>query len=249
MDVVFATEATPGRVNEDHVVASASFVVVLDGVTVPDGVDTGCRHDVPWLVRNLGELLASGLTRQPGDPLTEITAEAIRGLRRRHEDTCDLANPDSPSATIAMLRVDEQRLEYLVLCDSLIILESPAGRTVVTDDRTARLTAFDPASVAQQRNAPDGFWVASTDPDAARQALTGSIELRDLHGALVMTDGAARLVDRFGKSWSDLTTLARAEGPRAVLRAVRAQEHAEPPGRRGKRFDDATLVVCEFPTN
>ena len=249
MDVFFATEATPGRVNEDHVVASASFVVVLDGVTVPAGVDTGCQHDVPWLVRNLGELLASGLARQPGKPLTEITVEAIRDLRQRHGQTCDLTNPDSPSSTVAILRVDGHRLDYLVLCDSLIVLLGRDAYTVVTDARTARLTAFDPASVARRRNAPDGFWVASTDPDAARQALTGSVELRDLQGALVMTDGAGRLVERFGRTWADMARLARAEGPRAVLREVRAQEHAEPPGRRGKRFDDATLAVCDFPTN
>jgi hypothetical protein len=180
--------------------------------------------------------------------LPAIVAEAIEGLCRRHGPACDLGNPDSPSATIAMLRVSGSDLDYLVLCDSSIVVERGTGFQVITDDRTARLPAYDAASVARLRNAPGGFWVASTDPRAAGEALTGRIPLNDVRRAAVLTDGAARLVERFGHTWAGLFELADRDGPRAVLTAVREAESAAGGGRfRGKRFDDATLALCRFP--
>jgi hypothetical protein len=205
-------------------------------------------HGVPWLVRNLAELLIVGLSAGDGRTLRTIAADAVAGLRRRHEDTCDLTNPDSPSTTLAMLRVDDRDLDYLVLCDSSIVLERSNGYQVLTDDRTARLSAYDRVSVARQRNAPGGFWVASTDPAAADQALTGTVRLDEVRRAAVLTDGAARLVDRFGRTWADLFHLADRDGPRAVLAAVREAELATGPNPRfrGKRFDDATLAFCRL---
>lgn len=248
MDVTFATEATPGQVNEDYVLASDSFVVVLDGVTVPRGVRTGCRHGVSWLVRTLGALLVSGLSRTDVAPLDQLLAEAIDALRGRHGDTCDLTNPDSPSATVAMVRAGRDRLDYLVLCDSFVAIDEDDGLRVVTDDRTAHLPAYDAVSVARLRNDPGGFWVASTDPGAARHALTGSIPIHAVRRVMVLTDGAGRLVERFGSTWAELFALAETGGPRAVIEAVRRNEHApvEGPRSRGKRFDDASLAYCVF---
>jgi hypothetical protein len=248
MDVTFATEATPGRPNEDHLIATASFVIVIDGVTVPAGVRTGCMHDVPWLVRNLADLLVAGLSDDEHATLRAVTADAIRLLRRRHEATCDLINPDSPSATLAMLRRRGGELDYLVLCDSSVVLERHDGYEVITDDRTARLPAYDIASVARLRNASGGFWVASTDPRAAGEALAGTLPVDQVRRAVVLSDGAARYVERFGHTWADLFGLAERDGPRAVLEAVREAESAVAPGQRirGKQFDDATLALCIF---
>ena len=53
MRITYATEAAPGRVNEDTAVCGDGWAVVLDGATAPEGVDSGCVHDVRWLVRHL----------------------------------------------------------------------------------------------------------------------------------------------------------------------------------------------------
>ncbi|MGW0433759.1 protein phosphatase 2C domain-containing protein [Micromonospora sp. NPDC003197] len=140
-------------------------------------------------------------------------------------------------------------IDHFVLCDSSIVLDIDGGHRVVIDDRTARLPAYDAGTVAQLRNAPGGFWAASTSPVAAQHALTGSTPLPDVRRAAVLTDGAARLVERFGRSWQDAFTILDAAGPRGVLDALRAAEQAgQPvtPGHRDKQFDDGTLALCEF---
>src|SRR6266540_855258 len=107
MRITFATEPTPGRPNEDLVVAGAGWAAVLDGATAPAGVDSGCVHDVPWLVRHLGGELGRLMLVKPGMPLADLLERAITGVCAAHGPQCDLENPDSPSSTVTMLRAQE----------------------------------------------------------------------------------------------------------------------------------------------
>ena len=98
----------------------------------------------------------------------------------------------------------------------------------------------------RHRNHPDGFWVASTDPYAARHALTDTVARHGLRRAAVLSDGATRLVDRFGLlDWPGFLDVLAEQGPDAIIAQVRAAEHSDPDGRRwprGKRHDDATAA-------
>lgn len=248
MDVRFATSAAPGRPNEDLVFAGNEFLIVLDGVTSPAQVRTGCVHDPVWLVRTLGLALAQRLS-VPGTPqLTEVLADAIAAVCAAHRGTCDLSHPESPSSTVVLLRERPDVVDYLVLCDSALVLAGPGGEIsrVVTDDRTAAMRGLTRAQVAERRNHPGGFWVASTDPDAAGEALTGALPRAQTASAFACTDGVSRLVDHFGYSWQQVIDLAGAGPIRDVVHAVRAAEsHGPPPGSR-KQHDDATAALCTF---
>lgn len=52
-----------------------------------------------------------------------------------HAHSCDLDHPGTPSSSLAVLREQDQRVEYLLLFDSVIILDGPSGLAVVTDRR------------------------------------------------------------------------------------------------------------------
>lgn len=245
MDLTYRTEPAPGARNEDYVIGGPDWCVVLDGVTRPPGVDTGCRHDVPWLVRRLGAALATGLATSSA-PLTDILAEAITATCAAHAGTCDLANPDSPSSTVAIARRRDDRLECLVLADSPIVVRHGDGSiSLIADDRTARLPGGRPYPielVRAHRNRPHGFWVASTAPQAAYEAVTGSFPLQDVAGAGIFSDGVTRLVEWYGHTWARLMDRLEREGPGRLIRSVREAERARRPPY-GKRHDDATAVL------
>ncbi|MGF1429184.1 protein phosphatase 2C domain-containing protein [Kitasatospora sp. LaBMicrA B282] len=244
MRLGYLSVAAPGGApNEDFVLAGEDFVLVLDGAT-RSAPETGCRHDVAWVTRRLGLRLGQLLVEQPELTLTAALRAAIERVRALHADTCELDHPDSPSATVAVVRERAGRLEHLVLCDSPVLIELTDGRLVVVhDDRVDRLPAYDLATVARLRNTPGGFWVASTRPEAADQALTGAHPSAEVARFAVLSDGVSRLVERYGWSWRQLLdTLAR-QGPGGAVRAVRAAELAAGPGDgRGKRHDDATVA-------
>lgn len=234
--------------NEDYVAAGPGWAFVLDGATAPAGVDTGCRHGVRWFATRLGAALAGRLAAPGSAPLTDLLAAAIVETRDAHVGGCDLDNPDSPSATVAVVRRSGAGLDYLVLADSAVLLPDADGGVVVhCDRRLDHLPGGRPYSrdlVRRHRNVPGGFWVAGADPAAARQALTGSVPEGGTPFAL-LTDGCTRLVDRFGYPWRAVWETLADAGPEAVISWVRREERSAGAGP-GKRHDDATALYGAF---
>lgn len=248
MQIIHASAATPGLINEDFVITGSSWAVLLDGATAPPGVNSGCIHDVPWFVHSLGAEFARRLTLSPSEPLDDALATAITETRRLHEHTCDISNPDSPSATVVAVRQRDGHLDYLTLADSPLIINTNGAVRAITDDRTAHLADYSPEGISAARNSPDGFYVASTLPEAAYKAISGSFPITSVSRAALLSDGAARLVERFALAdWRQLLDLLSAQGAAELIRRTRQAELAETDtervGRRGKRHDDATAVL------
>ncbi|HWH01843.1 MAG TPA: hypothetical protein VNV66_21590 [Pilimelia sp.] len=297
MRVRMASVAAPGRPeNEDRALRAGPLVGVLDGVTAPTGLDTGCGHGPAWYVRRLAARLAEAVRSAPDDPLAELLAAAIRAVRGDHGDSCDLEHPGTPAATVGLLRrrpdgatgagrralphrtrrPGAAHLDYLILCDTTLVLEQGGEVRALTDARfdaavaeirAAALAGAAPlgspehaarlrAAVAAQRrltNRPHGYWIAAADPAAAHHAITGVAPLTGparVRRAALLTDGAACAVDSYGLlDWRALLDVLSSQGPRALIRMVRRAERADRDGRarpRYKRHDDATAVVCTF---
>lgn len=92
MQITHATRPTPGRVNEDYACMGDGWAVILDGATPPKGVDSGCIHDVPWMVHHLAAAIVSRLILEDASKLPEILAVAISETCDAHSGSCDLAN-------------------------------------------------------------------------------------------------------------------------------------------------------------
>lgn len=249
MQVTYASVAVPEQINEDYLVCGPDWWAVFDGATAPNGVDSGCVHDVRWLVERLAAETGRLLTASAA-PLADLLAEAIDRVRAAHGPECDLANPDSPSATASLLRSTGTELEYLVLADSPIVFDARDGVVAVVDDRLDHLPDRSRAGVAAARNQPGGFWVAGTKPEAAHEAVRGAVPLPEVRAAAVLSDGASRYVERFGLSdWGGLMLLLEEYGPAELINEVRAAERhevARGTHDRVKPHDDATAVLIRF---
>ncbi|WP_341717875.1 hypothetical protein QQG74_29315 [Micromonospora sp. FIMYZ51] len=272
MRVRSASAPPPGRtVNEDLVFRAGPLVGVLDGATVPDGFDIGCVHGPQWYVRHLAARLGLAEAARPAATLVSNLAAAILAVRADHGGQCDLDHPGTPSSTVCLLRDGGDQVDYLVLCDSPLVLETGDRVDVVSDDRLAVSTASLRATAAelpestdpetrfryavtvqrQWMNRTHGYWVAAADPDAAYHAVVGTVPLRGpdaLRRAVLLTDGASAAVEEFGLfDWVGLLDLVTAEGPGALIDRVRAAERDHPDRRRRhKPADDASAVYCEF---
>ncbi|TXS56884.1 protein phosphatase 2C domain-containing protein [Streptomyces sp. t39] len=263
MRIDLATE--PGsreRPNEDWVSASlpasgqGGALVVLDGVTPPLD-DAGCVHDVPWFTARLGGALTELSASRRDLSLADVLAAAIRRTADAHRGTCDLSHVRTPQATVVLTRWGgpEGEVEYLVLSDSALLLESPDGAvTAVLDDRLDRLpreALRTLASADALRNAEGGFFTAAADPAVAARAVTGSVPRAGVRAVAALTDGASRWVDLFGEGdWHACVQVLRKEGARSLVERVRALEDAgagqRPGARRFKLHDDASAVFAEL---
>jgi hypothetical protein len=133
MRIELATESgTAQRPNEDFAAAVApasgqgGALVPLDGVT-PPAEDFGCAHDAPWFTARLGDSLTELPASRRGMTLAEILSESIRHAATAHLDTCDLSHARTPQATVVLARWDNERVEHLVLSDSVLLIEAPDG--------------------------------------------------------------------------------------------------------------------------
>ena len=130
--------------------------------------------------------------------MRDALRSAIADVRAEHSDSCDLA-AGSPSATVAAWRLTGASLEYLVLCDSSILLALADRRYLdVTDTRLdevvepsvheamAQCTHSGATNLRQDilaarrgavealRNTKEGFWCCHHDPAAADEAVASS---------------------------------------------------------------------------
>ncbi|WP_405393482.1 UTRA domain-containing protein (plasmid) [Streptomyces sp. NBC_01102] len=250
---------------------SPTGVVVLDGLSAPKDLPMGCVHGTPWFVRQLGTTLIN-LIGDAEVSLQEALRAAIAEVNDLHRDSCDLDQEAVPASTVVMIRERGDVLDYLVLSDNVLVLDlgNDDIRTIV--DKRVEEVAADEMRAALQgptgtpehaarvsrlvtvqrhlRNRPGGYWVAATDPSAANEAITGSVQLARVQQAALLTDGASRLVDSFGAlTWRDLLTLLRTEGPAALIARTREAELSDPVGERWPRFkrsDDATAAYLKL---
>ncbi|MFB8119752.1 integrase [Streptomyces sp. NPDC056465] len=246
-----------GRSNEDFTGAVPTGAVLIDGAGIP-GSDHTCRHGVAWYAGRLGASLLGLLALAPDRGLADLLAEAVARVTDEHRDTCAVTDPISPSATVAVLRVSGGLAEYLVLGDSVLVLDrADRAPLVVTDPRevvVARRYEAALQGVAEgsdayhrtlralraNRNAPGGFWVAKDDPRAAEEAVTGSCPVSEITSAALLSNGAGRFVDPFGLAgWTQLMDILASAGPGEVIRRVRQEET-----RRAVPADDATIAYC-----
>lgn len=281
MRIETATEpGSPDRPNEDFVSVATpasgqgGVLVLLDGVTPhPDG--TGCAHGVPWYVARLGGALLELSISRKDMTLGQCLAGAIARTADAHRETCDLSHPNTPQSTVVAVRWDPATVEHLVLSDSVLLVEDPAGRVRAVVDGSLRelpepvpsmraaLRALPPGApgraaaraayvrtVEGLRNAEGGFFTAAADPAAGARAVTGGTPRDAVRAVAAVTDGAARLVEVFRTSdWPGTFALLRRAGCAGLIADVRAAEAADPAGisfPRGKPHDDATAVLAEL---
>ncbi|MFJ3998640.1 protein phosphatase 2C domain-containing protein [Streptomyces parvus] len=265
-----AIETRPGgpAPNEDWVASTPTIAIVLDGLSTA-GLETGCRHGVPWYVAHLGGHLTASLAA-PETSLRNALAEALERVAASHPE-CDLRNPGTPSATVAVVRQRDENFDHLVLADSPVVLESHDDFTVITDLRVDSVLPDLRAEVEQHethttehkealqrfvsaqrqmRNTKDGYWVAAASPEAADHVITGTIAIKDLRSLAVMSDGVSRLVTEYrAATWPGVFSTLRGGGPHALIDTVRKVEATDPTGRRWPRYksgDDASVAFCQW---
>lgn len=268
MQVSWATSAghpeRAGHGNEDFVGAVGDAVVLLDGAGIP-GTEHLCRHGVEWYTRRLGVALLARLPDH-GLELVAVLAGAIGEVADLHRDSCAIDDSGSPQAAVAVVRSTDRQLDVLVLGDCHVVVERAGLEPLVlTDGREvavraeclAALSGMAPGSVEHERalvgvraafrarrNTRGGFWVAKDLPEAAHEAVVGTVLLDGVTGVGLLSNGVTRLVEPYRLAgWPQVArTLAR-DGPTELVRVVRdAEARARARGDDWESPDDATAA-------
>ncbi|MGW0809187.1 protein phosphatase 2C domain-containing protein [Nonomuraea sp. NPDC002799] len=266
-------DTRPGRddkPNEDYVAATvngtSARAVLLDGAGGPSELPTGCHHGTPWYVSRLGDHLMFNM-RDPATSLTTALAQAIDAVAESHCVGCDLNDPGTPSSTVIMVRRVNGIVDYLVLGDSTFVAEAEGKVETVSDRRiesvgadlwqamtvlptgTPEHQAARIAFVENQRRKRNkragGYPIASNDPEAAYDALTGTFSSDDTRRVALLSDGATRFVEFGLGTFADVLDILGSATPERLFDRVRMAEASDPAGERwprAKRCDDVAAA-------
>ncbi len=245
-------------------------MIVLDGASQSFALE----RDGAWIAQELGQRLANGLETDPAQPLAPLLEACLTDL----VDTYHRLPGEAPSSTVAMVRLNGDVVDVLVLCDSpVIVLHADGTVHEIRDDRLADTFAAigrpdgladmtDPRWIAaatsfeQLRNHPDGFWCASATPEAARYAIEWHRPAVEIDTILAMTDGASAGVDEYGipPTRHEAIQLATAD-PAGLLALVHNTEASDPtppagphqvPRRQSRRGrQPSTLTLSSLTTH
>ena len=233
---------------------SDSAVWVLDGASALDGARC-CERDAAWYVRRLSAALADVLTEEC--PLEDALAVAIASVATEHRAACP--QPDEragPSATVAIVRSREAQIDWLVLGDSSLLVETDQGVSHHSDKRLAEVASelrheirealrrgegysselhSERVRVLREReravrNTDLGYWIAAYEPTAAIHGFSGSSSSARVSGEVrrlaLLTDGVERAVSTLGV-WSSWAGLLRALGELGPARCISTVRAAE----------------------
>ena len=224
-----ATDAAPGRPNQDFALATTDIAVVVDGEAPGD--DGDCSHGAAWFARQLGTHVLLALADEPQLPLTEALGRAVRAVGRLHIYTCDLSSERTPSATIGILRLTEDRVDVLALGDCAVVVDTDAGPQVTRDA------------------AEDDARRVGGDPQVAQLAVTNSYPKAWVRRVAALSRGAAWPAGGTGPAaygWSDYLDLLDKIGAGSLIATSRSWWEAghRPPGLPVEAAgpDDATVV-------
>ncbi|TVT22714.1 hypothetical protein FNH06_12585 [Amycolatopsis acidiphila] len=254
----------PMQESADRIFVTPHAVIMLDGASafVPVPVPASDYAD------HLGRLIAADLTTDPAADLTDVLAEAIRSTATHF----DLRAGESPSSTVTIARERDEHLDLLLLGDNYVIL--PGGE-VLTDDRMDRLDleprrryrerlaaghGFDDehrrllrelqTQQARYRNRAGGYWIAETDPAAARHAIKSLKPVSRSRWAILSTDGAYDSLKHLAViDWDKYSAADARQLHGLVDRCQQWERETDPEGQvhpRAKRHDDKTLAAIKF---
>lgn len=256
--------------NEDVWAAGDDYAFVLDGAS---GLGSHNRmapmSDACWLVRSLKNWLLLHLHEDRS--LEDIIRDGLKQLSQEYGECTGL---ESPSCTISCIRIRKGRLEYYVLGDSLLLIETEDRLYSFCDEAVEKLDGLVIARMQElsmekmkpflemrpyvkdmlqkhrlMKNTPEGYWICDLSGAGLCHALQGSLPLNEVRRTALMSDGMMQLREFRRLDNTDFLDLLYRRQSRCFPLLMELQEEdvrcrVLP---RLKKRDDTTLVLWTPP--
>jgi hypothetical protein len=265
-----------GTTCEDLANATDAGAWVLDGASGAEraGV-TDAPTDGRWYVERLDAYLDASLSADA--PLPEVVREGVSVLESAYhsfEGSHDTGILGHPLAAGALVRFDDEYIEYLLSADCSLAVERADGtvetvlgdgpRTLdqrvvdeirrrkadgLTHEAAKRATRSMIVDNRRELNRPGGYWALSFDERAVDHARGSTLSTADVDGLALFSDGFERLTEQYDAlTYEALFETVRAEGPEPLFERLRRIERDDDDCTEYPRIkpqDDAALLVVD----
>lgn len=250
--------------NEDRLTVLDGAAWVIDGTSgfSDRSVTDHPESDGVWFVETAEAYLRDHI--HDDEPLEEILRKTIEHLVAELQDEIPtdteisfdppkvisaVSMEELPGATIALVRWDEDTLEYYSLGDSSVIVNAedefahyneggPQQHDEVLRGHIQKYISENPNADLDEiresalphiresrkyREVPGGFWCLGINPASAKQAVRGSYPVDSVSEVFLFTDGLLDIVELFEvfQTWEDAAVHMREQGVEKTLEQLR----------------------------
>lgn len=259
---------SPHHPCEDLVDTGAARLLLLDGAS-PLVPSIMAPSDAVWFVREVARMVST-LPPIRGESLPQFLMDCMRCIHWNIDQ-------DAPSAGIALVRLEEDHLDYLLLGDCSLSIERTDGTFLPIENdalhrldnlalaelqiHAARLGASPRACLPliqdtlrrnrALRNTPGGYYILDPSGAGIPHAITGRLPAPEVQSIFLCSDGFAQLCSFTGSSLTDLHRQAKENGLEPLYQALRAHQDSDPSFQRVPRFkdrDDTSAVLAAIQT-
>lgn len=262
--------------NEDIVFASNTYGWVIDGATgLAKKNITGCSSDAAWFVKAWDEYLKKNIDNM-SLTLKQIIEDGMRVIEREFyklDKTNSIDKLSIPSASIALIRINNNKIEYFLLGDCTLIAENVDGKHIKIKDKSVE--KLDGIAIEELKkymkeeglefnearnrvndllikhrllkNTPEGYWVLEFNREAIDNAIIGELEFEQYKKFLLMSDGFAAIADVYKYiEHSNIISAVEELGLNRVYEIIRKIESEDIDMKKYPRLkagDDASAIV------
>lgn len=267
----------PGyKLNEDVVYATDTYGWVIDGATGLNNVNlTGSESDAYWFVNEWDSYLKQNIFDNTIG-INEIISKGIDNISNKFNEISTVKNPnkvDLPSASIVVIRINNNKAEYFLLGDcTLIVQDNNRKSSIIKQKLLDRLDNISKSKMMKLmnneglrffearekinsilvkhrslKNTYEGYWTLEFDKEAVKNAIYGYLDFSECKKALLMSDGFSAIFDNYNYTdENNIISLVEKEGLENVYQRIRTIEEEDEDilkYPRLKKSDDASAVI------
>ena len=263
--------------NEDIVGLSPYGAWVLDGATGLNNKNlVSNESDAKWYVNWWNKYLHENMKRN--DSLKEIMKDGIDEITKEYYKLIGdnkVESLDFPSCACSLVKFYEDKIEYLILGDCTLLVNSKGIVETFKDDAISKLDkkVYDYMAKLEnsknmtfnerkakvmhiiienrlKKNTIGGYWSLEFSKEAIDNCVSGFIDIKDNTKIMMTSDGFSCAHDRYGIfSKEEIINLANTEGIDYIYKKVREFEKSDDNGVEYPRFkvhDDSSCVYLDI---
>lgn len=263
------------KVNEDIVYVTDSYGWVIDGATGLNKKNfTGCSSDAYWFVNEWNNYLKDNILDNDTS-IQEVVFKGIDYISNKFYQiaTKNIDKIDFPSASIAVIRINNAKVEYFLLGDCTLVVENKNGKSLIIKqnllDKLDTKAKIEMSELmvnkgvnfmeARQKinsllikhrllkNTPDGYWTLEFDKNAVKNCLCGCLDFEKCQKILLMSDGFSAIFDNYNYvDENNIISLVEKHGLKKICKIIRFIEEEDADILKFPRFkksDDASAVI------
>jgi len=264
------------KINEDIVYAMDNYGWVIDGATGLNNKNImGSSSDAYWFVNEWNNYLKENILDN-SKGIKEIIVNGVESISNKFCEIAAIQNLDKvdlPSASIAVIRINNKKVEYFLLGDCTLVVQDNKGKSLIIKqnlldilDNKAKVELVElmknkgmnflearkkiNSLLVKHRllkNTPNGYWTLEFDKNAVENSLCGHLDFEDCKKVLLMSDGFSAIFDNYNYVTEDnIISIIEKDGLQQIYNIIRAIEEDDVDILKFPRFkkgDDSSAVI------